>query len=386
MKYILSFLFSFAVLAGSFDIASASSLKIGSDVDISDNESIQSNLYILGGTTKFNSIASDDLVTLHGNGTISGEVFGDVVILGGTTYIDGTVYGDVRIFGGSVVVNSIIDGDLVVIAGNVTLEKDSSVIGDVLIMSGSAYLKGEIDGSLSGLINKVEIAGEILEDSKITSNNLTIKDEAYIAGELTYFSPTNAIVEQGAEISKPIKFNQVDSWREQDIVERTFVSFISFWKVLRFISTLFFALILVHVFRVFSKDVTDYILNSFFKSFAIGLLSIVGIPLTAFILFISIVGFPIGVVIIALYTVAMMISTTVAGMYLGVILKRISKKGEQGVVTFASTATALFIITLLQFIPFFGEIIRILVSVVAFGGIFVIVYRSIRFHGKKIKI
>lgn len=386
MKYVFSFLFSLAVLGGFFDFASASTLKIGSDIQVLDSESIQDNLYILGGTTKFDSKTLDDLVTLHGNGTISGEVFGDVVIIGGTTNISGIIHGDVRIFGGSVVVNSRIDGDLVVIAGNVTLEKGSAIIGDVLIMSGSAYLKGEIDGSLSGLINKIEISGEILEDSKVTSNNLTIKDDAYIAGELTYFSPTNAVVDQGAEISKPIKFNQVDSWREQDIVERTFVGFISFWKVLRFISTLFFALILVHVFRVFSKDVTDYILSSFFRSFAIGLISIVAIPLAAFILLISIVAFPIGIVMIALYTVAMMISTTVAGMYLGVILKRISKKGEQGVVTFASTAVALFIITLLQFIPIFGEIVRILVSITALGGISVIVYRSIRFHGKKIKI
>lgn len=361
-------------------------LQVDSDVLIDEQKVLDENLYTSSAQMRFFAQESQDVTSLYGHGVFAGIIDGDALLLGATTEISGVVNGDVRSVGGNITVSGVVHGDILAIGGTVHFTDTARLYGDVIVIAEQATMAGSYTNTSTVIANTVEINGAVDGDIEVTSNTLHVGDGAVIRGVVTYISPTPATVADGATIIHPIEFNQTESLQDQAAVKRTLVTFLSFWRILQFITTLILAFILVHVFKVFSKDVTDYVLQSFFRSFLLGLISVIVIPLAAFFLFISVFALPLGVIVMCLYIIGLLVSTAMASVYLGVFFKNITHKGRPNEISFGSAMVALLVVTLLQFVPVVGDIIRPFVAVVAFGGIIRIVYHSVRFHGKKIRL
>lgn len=355
----------------------AADFRGGNNINISDQE-IPGNLYIGAGNSNINTNVNGDLTIASGESRVSGVVNGDLIILGGSVVFDGLVNGDVRIVGGDVKIKGNVTGELVVVGGDVLIEKEASVNGATFLLGGLVQIDSKSDQNIKVLGGKVVLNSEINGHIEITTQDLNLTNNAKINGYLSYFAPEKFNQDIGSEVLGEVSYNQIKSIEDNGLIKQTILSFINFWILLRFITTLLLAFILVYVFKVFSQKTTEFTLDNFGVSILIGLLIIFVVPIISVILFASLIGMPISVLLFLTLIFAMIISPAVAGIILGALFKKVYKKTDNIEVSFHTATLGVVLLSVVKFVPFLGEIISLLFFTVALGGIAHYIYMNIR--------
>jgi hypothetical protein len=139
------------------------------------------------------------------------------------------------------------------------------------------------------------------------------------------------------------------------------------FRLSSFVSLLIAGIIIISLYERHATMVADRIISFPLKSFGLGLLFLVGIPIVALILCITIVGLPLGLVALTTCLVFSYISRVYVALVIGrEILDRISK---QEIRIIWPLILGLLIITLLSFIPYFiGGIIQLVCVLFGLGG------------------
>lgn len=381
-KAIVLALFGFILLP---NISFAATIRTDKTANIDQSENIDGNIYLLGGQPKILGTTTGDVVVVGNNIESKGNTKGDIISVGNEIYIEGNTLGDVRVFGGDVKVKGVVDGDLIVIAGNVVLEKEAQIKGDIVLIAGKVDINNSIDKHLRIVSGAVNISGEIKNTANITSEKINIFSGSKISGHLNYFSPRQAVVEDDANVSGSVNFNKIESIKENGLVKHAVVSFLNFWMLFRFITTLLLTFILVYVFKIFSQKTSIRSIESFWKSLLIGIISMIFIPAIIIVCLISLILVPVAVLLILIYIGIFIISTSIAGIALGAILKKVFSKNKNIEVSFQSATIGIIVLTLLQFVPVFGDLTRFVFLVAAFGSIWLYLYEKIRW-GEKINV
>ena len=78
------------------------------------------------------------------------------------------------------------------------------------------------------------------------------------------------------------------------------------------------------------------------------------------------------------YIFALIITTSVASIAVGALIKRAFSKEDVLEVSFSTASIGVVILTLLQFVPFVGEVTRFVFFMAAFGAIWKYIYSQIR--------
>lgn len=370
-------LFVFTVLVAPSNI-SAATIRTDKAANIAQDENISGNIYLAGGEPKVLGNTDGDLVVVGNNVEISGNVNGDVFSAGGNLNIKGNVNGDVRVVGGAIVVEKNISGDLVVIGSEIKITPGTVIGGDLILIGASVSLENETNTPVLVISGVTLISGKILGTANITSEKIDILKDAEINGELSYFSPRQAILEEGSKVSGSVSFNKVDSIRENGLVQHTIVSFLNFWMLFRFVTTLILTFVLVYVFKIFSQKTSLKSIQSFWKSLLIGLVSFIFIPVVVIIFLASLILFPIAILLGMLYVGVFIISTSIAGIALGALMKKTFSKNKTLEVSFQTATLGVIILTLLQFVPVLGDITRFLFILSAFGSVWFYFYEKVR--------
>lgn len=357
---------------------SAAVVRSNSEVEISSEETISENLYIASGRTTINGNVDGDLSVASGDVLLRGIVKDDVIIFGGDIEITGSVSGDLRIVGGDVRVSGHVDGDLLIVGGQVNILPDASVDGDILLVGGKILVEGPINTNLRAIGGNIELKGEIGGGANITTQRLDLESGTKITGTLNYFSPQEFRKGDNVEILGKINFNQISSLKENGIIQQAVVSFLNFWMLLKFVTTLLLTFILVYIFKVFSQRTIEDTFKSFLPSFVTGILVAIFMPVAIAVFFVSLILIPISILLILSYIFILILSTAISGIAIGALVKKAFSKSENFEVTFNTAVIGVVIITLLQFVPYLGEITRILFFMAAFGAIWRYIYRQIR--------
>jgi cytoskeletal protein CcmA (bactofilin family) len=333
------------------------------------------NLYVGAGKTIIESNVSEDLVVLGGEVTVNGKVAGDIFLMGGTVDFKGEVVGDLRVLGGEVEINGLINGDVLVIGGDIQILPDAVVNKEIFVVGGDVQVLSDINTDLKVMAGRVSLNSEISGPSEITTQDLLVGSEGSISGDFLYYAPHELRKDEGSVVIGNISYNEITDLRDNSLVKKVIVSFTSFWYLLQFITSLILAAVLVYVFRVFTQEVSDLALKSFWKSFLAGVLvAIFAIPILT-LLTISLFALPVAVLLSMLIGFMMIISPAVSAIYLGSWAKQHLYNNESeeglhsGIVDLKSAVVGLVILTILQFVPVFGGIIRFGLAVVAFGAI-----------------
>lgn len=367
------------------NISSAATIRTDKTAKIDQGENIDGNIYLVGTQPKSLGNVSGDLVIVGNNVEIKGNTTGDILPIGSEVYIEGNTKGDVRVLGGDVRIKGIVEGDLIVIAGNVILEKESQIKGDTVLIAGKVDINNSIEKHLRVVSGSVNILGEIKNTANITSEKINILSGSKILGSLIYFSPRQAIVADDANVSGTINFNEIESIQENGLIQHAVVSFLNFWMLFRFVTTLLLTFILVYVFKIFSQKTALRSIGSFWKSFLIGLVSMIFVPAIIIICLISLILFPVAILLGMVYVGIFIISTSIAGIALGALLKKTFSKNKVMEVSFHTAAIGVTILTLLQFVPVVGDFTRFIFTISAFGSIWLYFYEKIRW-GEKINV
>jgi len=359
--------------------AFAADVRSGQDLTIDSDFSVDENLYIGAGNVRVESDVLADLSVIGGEVEVSSNITGDTILTGGNIIFSGHANDDLKIIGGTVIVSGTVEKDLVVVGGTIKILEGAQINGDLILIGGEAYFSGSVKNRTKIVAGVVDLNGTLNGASQITTQKITFNSKANVIGSLSYFAPASAYEVSGANLVGDIKFNQIESLKDSSFVKSTILNILSFWILLRFVTTLLLAFILVYIFKVFSQSTADFAVGNFLRSFLIGLSAIVLVPIISIILGVSLFAIPVSALLMLAYVFVGILSTAVSGIILGILLKKFFKKNlENYEVSFQMSTLGVVVLTLLQFMPIIGELTRIVFYLVAFGAISHYIYMNIR--------
>ena len=137
-------------------------LRTGDAVTVGADESVDGDLYVMGGTVTVNGSVDGDLTAFGGQVMLNGTVTGDVLAAGGTVTIAGDVAGDLRTAGGQVTLNGTVGEDVIAAGGQTTLQGGATVEGDLVVSGGQVTMGGAIAGNVeanAGTYNRTGTVG-----------------------------------------------------------------------------------------------------------------------------------------------------------------------------------------------------------------------------------
>lgn len=350
---------------------SAYSAEILRDLEINlpKDQIYEKNLYVgaiksfIEGTTK------EDLIVFSKESEIVGDVYGDLFLLGGQIKFSGNVKGDLRVFGGNVKISGNVDGDVLIVGGNVEFLEGAKVKREIFVVGVKTDIKNSISEKLKIISGRVSIDAKILGSSDITTQNLKIGQNADISGDFSYYSPQIFDKNEKAVITGKVSFNEINSIREMGIVKKAILSFMNFWIVLKFLTTLILAFILIYIFKPFTQNVVDLISKSYWKSILVSLLILFLAPLAITILIFSLVGLPIGLLLFMGFIFIIIIAPAIAGIFIGYWVKKYFAGEGFKEIDFQSSSIGVIILSMVQLIPYAGGIIGFILFLISFGAI-----------------
>lgn len=343
-------------------------VRISEDVSVGKNSILEGDFYGLGSSITISGSAQDDVYVVGGVVTINGDILGDLTVIGGSVQIHGEVKDDVRILGGDVSIAKPVGGDVVVIGGNVDILSTATVGGDFLFAGHKAEIDGEVSGSVYGTVAILNINARVGGDVSVTTDQqLTLRDEAEVQGNITYKSFLDIVRAQNAVVSGTIR---------KEKVEAITIAHEAQLIVIQLLILLFAVLSLFLLIRAPLERLVARTVSSFGKQGIIGLGVLIGMPLVGALLTVSVIGSIVGIVILIAYVLLLFIAWIVSGIVLGSLVKRALHKGER--ITLLTVVGGTILFGLMIFLPFIGPILTIAFVVVVLGGISMALYRFLR--------
>jgi len=365
--------------------------KSGDEVNITD--SINDDVYAFGANVTVSGDIDGDLIAAGGRILVNGDVSGDLMAAGGYLNLNGDVGDDARISGGMIAVNGKIRDDLIIGGGQVTLGDSSAVGGDLIVSGGTIEIDGEVLGNavLSG--GSINISGKINGNVKIAGvGDLTITDDAEIAGDVIYSSANRASISDGAIIGGELKETIVEKVKEVKVAKKASVAFLTATyfggKVVSFLSLFVLGIILLLAIpKVFSKF-NDRMRTTVGRCVGAGAIMLFGLPagvlilfIISIILFITVIGAGLGVIalssnaiLIILYALLIYVSSIFLSFFIGrMVLYRTSLDMNKYGWKVLAYLIGLAIIVVVYSIPFVGWMFRFAGVLFGFGGLMLVI-------------
>ncbi len=304
---------------------------------------VQGDVYAGCETITVNGEVEDDLFGFCRTLTVRGKVGDMVVFWGQTVVIEGDVGGDVLAFGGEVRVTggATIHGNLYVGTGN-------------LVIDG-----GSISGVIKGGAGSTFLNGKVGQDVDLETKNIHFGPD-YQAGGVTHLTLRK-------ELDKAKAGNVPDNLeitikKRRMFYERRFF----YWSLL----TLFIAgVLLISLFRNFSRDVIGFARQSIGINLGIGALSLIAIPVAVIILLVLLVTIPVSLIVLALFLIALYLGKVISALFIGNYLLASMRKNGSPVNLFGALAIGVLLVMLLPHVPFIGWLINLVIFAFGLGVI-----------------
>ena len=314
-------MFGFTVSAAEF----IGSENNGGNVDLPSTET-HKNLHVAGGVVQINSPTTGDLLVAGGIVKVSGNVEADLFAAGVRVSIDAAVGKTIHAAGGNIWVNKPVGGDLVVGGGTIDVTKDATVGGDLAAAGGSVI----IDSAVSG--NVKIIGGDVIINGKVSGNveveaqaSLTFGSGAVVTGKITYKGPTEAVVNNGAQVST-IEYTKVAARRGHG--PGGFFALLLVSSILKFLMLLVAALVLAWLFPNKTMRIVTQALSKPWPSLGIGFLILVLPPIAAVLLCITVVGLYVGLAVLASWFLMIIVASVIQLFYTGALIWGWYKKDD----------------------------------------------------------
>ncbi len=270
----------------------------------------------------------------------------------------GSVKGGLRAYGANVL-----------ISGN---SQDAVEFGGI-----NVTLSGNFQDNVKGVAGNLIISGTFEKDVEVRANIITIKPTAVIKGNLAYSAKEFNRADESQILGKVMKLNTEDweAWMENMQKEKAASGFISFFWVMSIILILIVGVIVNFFFPKQTEKIVSTISKMPWKSFAIGILSLIVVPLVMTVFCITVIGIPIGIIAGVLYILALYIGRV----YIGVLIGRkilVNFRASFSEAFFWPFAAGTIIIWLLSLIPIFGWLFKYCLMLMGVGAMWLVIWRS----------
>ncbi len=247
------------------------------------------------------------------------------------------------------------------------LSINGKVTGEVRGMFGRLYLNGSVAKGIDCRGAYFNINGRVEGKSVISAQRIVIGKQALFNNDVRYWSedktlPMELHVRNGKSMYVPSLRILGEKWY--------YLGSTSFLRLLWYLGmALVMILIIQFLFSQAMQKAADRLYNHSLKSFGMGILFFIGIPILAVIAFVSLVGVPVGLLLMLAYVILVLLATVITSVVLTHwINNRYEKKWGSWRIGFA--AFGIFItLKLISLAPFVGWVILMLLVCSSFGSL-----------------
>ncbi len=352
-------------------LAFAGTVRFDENYSLRKGDIVEGDLYAIGSNTTVAGTITGDLVTTGMAVFVGGnEVNEDALVLANTAHIISTIKGDLRILARKVYIGGSIEEDVVAVGQSVEVLPETSIKGSLSVAAGNIAVLGKVDGSFSALAGEVFIDEEIAGDVSLRADKVILGPHAVILGKLSYSASLPVEIREGGRVVGETVFTQINT-RSQ--AEKFIPTLWGTWVFIKFVILLLSALIFHGVLRNISERFVTVSVTRMGGSLLRGFLTMVGVPIAAFIGFLTFIGIPFSLLALALYVIGILFASVYAPIVLGTLLFRFTHK-DQILVNWKTILLGVFGIMVIDFIPVVGQPISYILLLIALGGIYQVLF------------
>lgn len=329
----------------------------------------EDDTYLAGENIRINAKVQGDLVIAGGSLTVNDSINGDLIAAGGELFLNGYVTDDVRLAVGRATIDSEIGDDLIVFGGEVTLTENAVVHGNLKCTAGKINMRGKVLGDLSIKAGEALVDGSVSGASKIVVEDLAIGPQAQFHQEVNYYTEEGEIDFNTALVNTEAKYNEDLGEDASDLSLTTFgTKSLKNW--LFYILSSFLVILVLHAlfrnaFSMAVEELEDHLL----KSFGVGLIYLIGIPIAILIAFLLVIGIPLGLFSAAVFIFSLLLGHMVGALLLAYYFR--SKK-DKAWGFWTVTLLALLVVIILRvltMIPYLGILISVVLLSITYGAL-----------------
>ncbi len=355
-------------------VGHAAAIKAGEEYTLRQGQTLSDDLYVGARTVVSAGDVVGDLTAGGANVLATGSVGQDLTVAGGTVHVTGAVRDDAHIIGGSVFVEGSVADDLMVAGGQVSLVSGATVGGDLIGAAGMASIGGTVNGDVRLAAGRVTITGTVEGNVHLIADKVVIADTANIQGTLTYRSPNEAQIADGATVNGEVSYQHVTKKSRAPIPSPArgiglgiFAGIISAIALGKLLSLCVLALLFVVAYGRIAERVVETGVKHFWKTVGLGFLGLVVTPIAAVVAFVTLLGIPLGIMLVLGYVVWLILAWIIGPIILGTFIFHWTRKRAALEVDWKTTLVGCVVMFILGFIPLVGWLIQAAFGLAAMG-------------------
>ena len=245
----------------------------GAGANVSPGSTVDGDAFIAGAQVELTKPVNGDALLAGGGASISGRIGGDLYAGGGSVSIDGPVAGNARLAG-----------------GRVEITRRGQVFGKTTLVGGRVMVLGNAGRQLTVFGERVTLDGDVGGNVTIASRTLSIGPNTRVSGKLTYRGSVPAQIDPAAVIAGGINYLSFDF---EDETYQPVARVVAWIGAIAFTVGLF----LIGMLAIMLAPESTARISSLgrkrpLSSLALGLVTIVCMPIAVVLLMLTIVGIP----------------------------------------------------------------------------------------------
>jgi len=344
----------------------------GEFVTVTANETVDDTLVAAANMVRVDGVVNGDLLTFGRTVEVRGTVKGDLISFAQRTEVSGTVEGHIYTFARSLDLEGQLGHSIYGAVQSLHIDDRGRVGDGIVVAVGEATLEGEVKRSVNIVTGgSVDVSGTIGRDLTMIGRSLVLTNTARIGGNLSarVRQLKEVQIADGATIGG--KRDIQVRVRESSFTRPRFYFHQAVW----FAGAILVGWLGMLLFPGFFQATTQLV-SSGWRSLGLGVGVLAGVPVAMVVIAITLVGFPLSLMVLALYLAAIYLAKIWVGAFLGRTLLKPSGATKSD--WLLGLLVGLLILTLLGFIPYLGELVRLGVVCLGLGAFAGQLYRASR--------
>ncbi len=340
-------------------------------VTVGARETVDDTLLATGDVVRVDGVVNGDLLAFGGSVEVSGTVKGDLVSFAKRTVVSGTVEGNIYNFSSSCDLDGQVGHSLYTLTQSLRLNDRGRVGEGLVVGAGDVSLEGEVNRSVTMFAGNADVSGSIGRELSMAGDSLTLTSTAQIGANLSarVDQLKNVHIADGATIkgTRDIQVRQ----RKSRFARPKFY----FYQVVWLAAAMLVGWLCLVLFPGFFQASIQEV-GSGWRSLGLGFAILAGVPMAIALIAITLVGLPASLMLLVVYLIAIYLAKIWVGAYLGRILLKSAGTAKSDWVL--GLLVGLIILTIVEFIPYLGGLVRLGVVCLGLGAFAWQLYRASR--------
>ena len=342
------------------------------------DETVDDTLLAFGEVVEINGNVNGDLITAGRRVVIRGRIDGQILAAAEELTLDGDVSGSVLGFARSLnVAPNRIGGNLYGFAAKVEDSRGTVLERDAILFAERVNLSGRVASDVLAFGEMVELGGEIGGSLNAYANRLTLLAPARVAGNVVAHVPEadHLTVSPGATVDGEVKTEIHTPEKHERSDYARFGYYV--WQVVRFAAAFLVGLAVLALVPALRRARLDSA-GEAFAAGAVGLVTLVAVPIVALIVAITIVGIPIAILAVLVWLVAIYLAKIVLAHFLGARVLQAADNPRHFAV---ALVVGLLLVMIAVNLPFIGGVVNFLLTISGLGLIVLVLWQALRGRG-----